>query len=114
MMPYCRNCGAYLEEVDNYCEHCGKMRKKISSVSDILGKTCPFCQFPIKNDLEGLICSECKTPHHRECWEQNGECTTYGCNGYTYRPANEFSIGYESNKVSFWERLVKWMEEILE
>ncbi len=43
------------------------------------GKTCPFCQFLIKADSEAVECPSCKVPHHRECWEQNGGCTTFGC-----------------------------------
>jgi uncharacterized RDD family membrane protein YckC len=26
-----------------------------------------------------LVCSKCLIPHHRECWDQNSGCTTYGC-----------------------------------
>ncbi|MEX2027450.1 MAG: RING finger protein, partial [Pirellulaceae bacterium] len=33
---------------------------------------------------EGLVidlvyCRRCKTPHHRECWDFSGGCSTYGC-----------------------------------
>lgn len=33
---------------------------------------------------EGLVidlvyCRRCKTPHHRECWDYSGGCSTYGC-----------------------------------
>jgi len=40
---------------------------------------CPFCQSNIKSDNEVHYCKECGTPHHYECWEENGGCTTYGC-----------------------------------
>lgn len=43
------------------------------------GKTCPFCQFPIKDERQLIYCPSCKVPHHFECWEQNEGCTTYGC-----------------------------------
>jgi len=26
-----------------------------------------------------VVCSSCHTPHHKECWEENKGCTTYGC-----------------------------------
>ena len=26
-----------------------------------------------------VFCVRCKTPHHRECWEYSGGCSTYGC-----------------------------------
>jgi hypothetical protein len=29
---------------------------------------------------EGVVfCVRCKTPHHRDCWEYSGGCSTYGC-----------------------------------
>jgi len=39
-------------------------------------------------------------PHHQECWEENGQCTTYGCKGvqlpsagiHAQRPASESVI----------------------
>ncbi|MHB9108411.1 MAG: RING finger protein [Armatimonadota bacterium] len=46
-----------------------------------VGKTCPYCQTPIKPNVEIVTCPRCGIPHHRECWEENGRCTTYGCRG---------------------------------
>lgn len=46
-----------------------------------LGKTCPFCQTPMKPGVDLVTCSECGMPHHAECWEANGGCTTFGCSG---------------------------------
>jgi hypothetical protein len=46
-----------------------------------VGKTCPYCQFPIKQGSEVLECANCKIPHHEDCWEENGGCTTFGCQG---------------------------------
>ncbi len=53
-----------------------------------IGKTCPYCQFPIKQNLEVIVCSECNIPHHRECWEENRGCTTFGCT----KPSNNASV----------------------
>ncbi len=50
-----------------------------------IGKTCPFCQFPLKADSEAAECPSCKVPHHRECWVQNGGCTTFGCRETVYQ-----------------------------
>ncbi|MHB0935559.1 MAG: RING finger protein [Armatimonadota bacterium] len=47
----------------------------------IVGKTCPYCQTPIKPNAAAVVCSACEMPHHAECWQENGRCTTYGCNG---------------------------------
>ncbi|MFO7947073.1 MAG: RING finger protein [Armatimonadota bacterium] len=48
---------------------------------DEVGKTCPFCRFPIKPGEDIVVCPECGVPHHADCWEENGGCTTYGCTG---------------------------------
>lgn len=50
-------------------------------VSASVGKTCPYCQFPLKQDSEAVQCPVCKVPHHRGCWEENGGCTTFGHQG---------------------------------
>ncbi len=42
-------------------------------------KTCPYCQSPIKQSADVIICNECSTPHHKECWDENKGCTTFGC-----------------------------------
>ena len=26
-----------------------------------------------------ILCTSCRTPHHRECWEYVGSCSIYGC-----------------------------------
>ena len=26
-----------------------------------------------------LRCAKCNTPHHKDCWEFNGQCSTYAC-----------------------------------
>jgi len=47
----------------------------------VIGKTCPYCQTPIKPGAPVVVCSACGMPHHTECWQENGRCTTFGCNG---------------------------------
>jgi hypothetical protein len=47
----------------------------------VIGKTCPYCQTPIKPGAPAVVCSVCGMPHHAECWQENGRCTTFGCNG---------------------------------
>lgn len=44
-------------------------------------KTCPYCQSPIEPQADTVVCPLCGIPHHRECWEENRRCTTYGCRG---------------------------------
>lgn len=44
---------------------------------------CPVCA----SAFQGLTarCAKCATPHHRECWDYAGGCSTYACGGT--RPA---------------------------
>jgi hypothetical protein len=37
---------------------------------------CPYCHDAIH---EGVACKSCGTPHHLDCWRENGRCTTAGC-----------------------------------
>lgn len=46
---------------------------------EVVGKMCPYCRFPIKAGEPVQVCPHCAVPHHRECWMENGGCTTYGC-----------------------------------
>lgn len=41
------------------------------------GGRCPVCGVPIA-ELR-VRCSRCRTPHHRECWDYVGTCSTYAC-----------------------------------
>lgn len=50
-----------------------------------VGKTCPYCQFPIKQGSGGVLCPGCQVPHHRTCWEENKGCTTFGCKETTFK-----------------------------
>lgn len=44
-----------------------------------VGKTCPYCRFPIKSGQRVVACDACGQPHHAECWGQGGGCAVYGC-----------------------------------
>ncbi len=59
-------------------------------------KICPYCQSKIKKGADFTICSHCGTPHHRECWNENGGCTTYGC---INNPLTEKKVEFESEDV---------------
>ena len=49
--------------------------------SKYVGKNCPFCKAPFTEYDEIVICSQCDMPHHKDCWVENGGCTTFGCLG---------------------------------
>lgn len=38
---------------------------------------CPYCRAPLGEDSTN--CPVCGTPHHADCFEENGGCTVFGC-----------------------------------
>lgn len=54
---------------------------------------CPYCQTKIKNQNEAITCTLCGTPHHKDCWSENGGCTTYGCHENPNFKNNAVDIG---------------------
>ena len=47
---------------------------------------CPYCRTPIDDDTNRQDCSGCGTPHHADCYAENGGCTVFGC---SQAPADE-------------------------
>jgi len=64
---------------------CGDKKRVTSSVltSENTNKVCPYCRTNILPSEHETICPKCKIPHHTDCWNENGGCTTYGCDGKT-------------------------------
>jgi len=48
--------------------------------------SCQVCGSPLQDGI--VACSECKTVHHRECFDYNLECATFGCENTAYIPAS--------------------------
>lgn len=44
-------------------------------------KVCPFCKTTFSATDDIVVCSSCEMPHHKDCWVENGGCTTFGCMG---------------------------------
>jgi TM2 domain-containing membrane protein YozV len=41
---------------------------------------CPYCRTAIETaPEEELLCAGCGTPHHADCYKENGGCTVFGC-----------------------------------
>lgn len=40
---------------------------------------CPVCGSPLLHDI--VHCEACRTPHHLQCWDYMGRCSTYACKG---------------------------------
>lgn len=47
---------------------------------------CPYCRAAIDDDANRKDCSGCGTPHHADCYAENGGCTVFGC---AQAPADE-------------------------
>jgi hypothetical protein len=49
-------------------------------------RRCPFCRETLPADREGLmVCTECRTLHHADCFLEAGGCTVFGCQGARVR-----------------------------
>ena len=46
---------------------------------------CQICGDAITADT--VVCRDCRTPHHADCWEYYGSCSTYGCGAQSYARA---------------------------
>jgi TM2 domain-containing membrane protein YozV len=41
---------------------------------------CPYCRCPVEEpEREAIVCPDCGTPHHADCYAENGGCTVFGC-----------------------------------
>ena len=40
---------------------------------------CQICGEQITTATAVVFCRSCRTPHHKDCWEYYGSCSTYGC-----------------------------------
>jgi len=49
---------------------------------DAVESQCQVCGEPLAEDV--VYCGACRTPHHRECWEYFGGCSTYACGHKQY------------------------------
>lgn len=49
---------------------------------DAAQSQCQICGEALESDL--VYCASCHTPHHRDCWEYYGGCSTYACGQKKY------------------------------
>lgn len=80
---------------------------------DFLGNQCPVCHKMFHADDDVVVCPDCGTPHHRECFEAIGHCANESRHGegYDFADAEENvnsdivicrSCGKENDKNSFF------------
>ena len=41
---------------------------------DFTKYNCPYCGQAFNDNDDVVVCPDCGTPHHRECWLKNGQC----------------------------------------
>jgi len=52
--------------------------------------SCPYCRGIFDPSGESIVkCSQCGTTVHQQCWEENGQCTTWGCSSMTVKDQNQ-------------------------
>ncbi|MBI4861525.1 MAG: hypothetical protein HY815_14880 [Candidatus Riflebacteria bacterium] len=50
------------------------------------GMRCPFDAVEFARGDTIVLCPECETPHHEECWRTQGGCTQFGCKAQGVAP----------------------------
>ena len=58
---------------------------------------CPYCRTPVDPEEAAKACEGCGTPHHPECYEENGGCTLFGCK---FAPPDDPKVQVSAGEVS--------------
>jgi hypothetical protein len=62
------------------------------------GAVCPYCRGPLDGSVgEEMVCAGCGTPHHQDCYQENGGCTVFGCSA---GPAEEPKLNLSAAEVT--------------
>ena len=67
----------------------GKYSGKLPFDSKFIGKTCIACELPFKYGNNVVLCPECKTLYHKNCWMKNNGCIVKNCNYYKKYPSEK-------------------------
>lgn len=62
-----------------------------------MSAVCPYCRAAIAADKESIQCEACATPHHADCYAENGGCTVFGC---AKAPVDEPKICVSASDIS--------------
>lgn len=89
----CTNCGATGSPGSAFCQRCGASvattqqqatpgaPRHITATSAWVGRTCPYCRFPIKEGGPVVECGVCHAVQHADCFRENGGCSVAACAG---------------------------------
>ena len=58
---------------------------------------CPICNNQFTEEDDVVVCPECGTPHHRECYTENGKCANWDKHG-TNEPIEVEFVDVEQNE----------------
>jgi len=59
---------------------------------------CPYCRMPFDDSgPPRIFCTACGTPHHEDCYLENGGCTVFGC---AQAPAEEPKLQVSYNDLN--------------
>lgn len=71
----------------------------VSANSFHLGGICPYCQHQIELEQSIVLCNECRSWQHSNCWTLNKGCSSYHCDKKTFtnviKSEPEFTITAE-------------------
>lgn len=90
MTAFCGQCGTAVEPSQSFCRECGaetpatpNARPAAPQIRQVgqneVGRTCPYCRFPLKSGGPAATCPTCRATHHEDCWRDNGGCAVAGC-----------------------------------
>ena len=60
---------------------------------------CPVCNNTFNTDDDIVVCPDCGTPHHRECYKENTKCANHEKHGEDFRWEPSFVSAEEAEKV---------------
>lgn len=64
------------------------MTRVLATAADV-GRSCPYCRFPLKQGVAVERCDACNSLHHEDCWNEGGGCAVLGCAGAAPTVAHE-------------------------
>lgn len=76
---------------------------------------CPYCKYPIIDYDTLRTCPGCMVPHHRDCWDDNGGCTTFACKGQAGSRMDPLPADYDFSdlmKTSTPNKIVLELEDL--
>jgi Prokaryotic RING finger family 1 len=56
------------------------MAETIVAANEV-GRSCPYCRFPLKAGTSAHQCESCGALHHSDCWQEGAGCSVFGCSG---------------------------------